>query len=482
MTAATYTHDSTGRITLRSLLAIRPGERCMMAAVLLLLVALNALTIAKYQGVLTPLSDHYWNLFVGKFHVSGFDPISYYVVSDWEARYNVYRHPLLAFFMWVPYLVNQVCIALTGVNCALYIMCVMQVAAAWYAFLFMYRILTDVVGLATTDARLLTAWLYSFAFVMVTAMVPDHFVFSFCILLLALYLSGLLIQRHLQMPVLTAVVLFAVTAGISLNNGLKVFMADLAVRGRGFFRLRFLLPAVIVPAALIWIGSRYEYHYLVAPGENARHAATAKRKAVQQRQDSLRMVALAAQSAADSVQGKSVAAPAKQAVKAKRPPKKGAPLMQGEFMRWTDVTTPRWQSVVENLMGESIQLHPDYLLQDEYRSRPMIVRYRWAANYVAEAVIAALFLLGVWMGRHSRFMWLCLSWFGLDMLLHVVLGFGLNEVYIMTAHWIYVMPIAVAYLIQGAPRARMPLRALIAVLAVALYAYNGYFIVKYMLC
>ena len=171
------------KINLRTLLWPRRDEWAMMAAVLVLLVALNALTIAHYQGIFTPLADNYWNLFVTRFQVSGFDPISYYVISDWEARYNVYRHPLLAFVMWIPYLINRALRALTGINCALYIMCVIQIVAAWYAFLFLYRLIHDVLAVAKTDARLLCFFMYSFAMVMVTAMVSDHFVLSLCLLL-----------------------------------------------------------------------------------------------------------------------------------------------------------------------------------------------------------------------------------------------------------------------------------------------------------
>ena len=470
------------KITLRTLLWPRRDERPMMTAVLVLLVALNALTIAHYQGFFTPQADNYWNLFVTRFQVSGFDPISYYVISDWEARYNVYRHPLLAFVMWIPYLINRALMTLTGINCALYIMCAIQIVAAWYAFLFLYRLIHDVLAVAKTDARLLCFFMYSFAMVMVTAMVPDHFVLSLCLLLFTLYITGLYLQRHRAMGVWATIGLFVATAGISLNNGLKVFMAALWVNGRRFFRPQFILGAVLIPAIALWWGCRNEYHYLVAPGENARHAANAKRKAEQRQREAERQrqaaVTMTLKAATDSAH-RTAAAPAKP--KAKRQPKKGAPLMEGEFMRWTDMTTPRWASIVENLMGESIQLHPDYLLQDESRSRPMIIKYRWAANYVVEAIIAMLFVMGIWCGRRNRLLWVALSWWAMDMALHVGIGFGLNEIYIMTAQWIYVIPLAMAFLFSNNRWMGLK-RGLVAALTLYLYIYNGYFIIDYMLC
>lgn len=443
--------------------------------VLALLVALNILTIAKYHGVFTPLADDYWRLFVGKFHVSGFDPISYYVLSHWEARYNVYRHPLLAFVMWPPYLLNRACMSLLGVNCAPYIMAVILVFAAFYAFLFLYRILREVVGLAHGDASLLCWFLYGFAFVMLSAMVPDHFILSMFLLLLTLYVTGLHIRRRQPMGRLLTVGLFVATAGVSLNNGLKVFLAALFANGRRFFRPAYLLLAVVLPALVLWMGCRYEYRYLVAPGEIARHAA---KKAARQAQAEKKKVATAQMAVSDTL------AKAQQPPKAKpkkRGTQKGAPLMQGEFMRWTDITTSRASSVVENLFGESIQLHPDYLLQDEFRYRPMIVTYRWVASYVVEALIVALFLVGIWCGRRSRFLWLALSWFALDMALHIGLGFGINEVYIMTAQWAFVIPIAIACLFHRLSSWLLwVLRAIVLTLMLYLATYNGTLIVNYL--
>ena len=454
---------------------IRREERRMAWMVLALLVALNILTIAKYHGVFTPLADDYWRLFVGKFHVSGFDPISYYVLSHWEARYNVYRHPLLAFVMWPPYLLNRACMSLLGVNCAPYIMAVILVFAAFYAFLFLYRILREVVGLAHGDASLLCWFLYGFAFVMLSAMVPDHFILSMFLLLLTLYVTGLHIRRRQPMSKLLTVGLFVATAGVSLNNGLKVFLAALFANGRRFFRPAYLLLAVVLPALILWMGCRYEYRYLVAPGEIARHAA---KKAARQAQAEKKKVATAQMAVSDTL------AKAQQPPKAKpkkRGTQKGAPLMQGEFMRWTDITTSRASSVVENLFGESIQLHPDYLLQDEFRYRPMIVTYRWVASYVVEALIVALFLVGIWCGRRSRFLWLALSWFALDMALHIGLGFGINEVYIMTAQWAFVIPIAIACLFHRSSSWLLwVLRAIVLTLMLYLATYNGTLIVNYL--
>ena len=86
------------------------------------------------------------------------------------------------------------------------------------------------------------------------------------------------------------------------------------------------------------------------------------------------------------------------------------------------------------------------------------------------------------MGRRSRFLWIALSWMGFDMIIHVVLGFGLNEVYIMSAHWMFIIPIAIAMLLRrGQPRLQQPLRIVIMLLTVYLLVYNGSLLVDYLL-
>ena len=455
---------------------IRRDERRIAWAALLFFVLLNALTVIRYYDVFSPIQEHYWNLFVGRFRVSGFDPITYYVVSEWEARYNVYRHPLLAFMMYLPYAVNQGLMFLTGINCAQFVVAALTVTASFYAFLFLYRIFRELMELPKADSVVLTAFLFSFAFVMLATMVPDHFVLSLSARLLTLYVSGRLMKQGRPMKVWHTLVLFILTAGISLNNGVKVFLSALFTNGRSFWRPRFLFLAVALPALLMWGFSRFEYRAFVWQNEQARHAAKARKKAEQRRRE----IAMAE---AAKLKGPD---PAKQTT-AKPAPKKrriwqGAPISNGEFMRWTDITTDRWASAVENLFGESIQLHSDYLLQDVLRSRPIIVRYRHWWNYGVEAVIVVLFLCGIWSGRRSRLLWMSVSFFLMDMALHMGLGFGINEVYIMAPHWIYVVPIAIGFLLKRfRGRALAVLRGLLVLLTVYLLTYNGWLITTYML-
>lgn len=441
---------------------IQKEERWLALIIFALLAILNGLVIAKYNAPFTQITNDYYKNFIRHFCVSGFDPLTYWVLSDWSAAYNVYRHPLLAFYMYVPYLINMGLMKLTGYNCALYIAVIIQMFCAFYSMVFLYRIFREVIELGKWASHALTLLFFSFGYVMVSAIVPDHFVISMLLLILALYVSGRRMKNHHDFKIWQSVLYFLLTAGTSLNNGLKIFFSALFVNGKRFFRPKHLLLAVILPAGLLWGFCYWEYRIYVWPNEMARKEAKAKKEAAKK----------------DSIQKAKQLA--KEEAKKKRGPKQGAPLTKVGFMSWTDISTSRTESVVENLMGESIQLHPDYLLGDELRHRPMIVKYRYWWNYAVEGIISLLFLAGIWHGRKSKYLWLVLSYFALDMVLHIGLGFGINEVYIMTAHWIYALPIAMGFLIKNAPiRFRKYLIGIVAAIALYLIIYNGSLIVGY---
>jgi hypothetical protein len=107
---------------------------------------------------------------------------------------------------------------------------------------------------------------------------------------------------------------------------------------------------------------------------------------------------------------------------------------------------------------------------------------------VVEAVLVILFLAGLWFGRKSRFLWLSFAGFVFDMVIHLGLGFGLNEVYIMASHWAFVMPICIAYSVLAASRYNVitlcrynVVRILLILITLFLWLYNGSLLVSYLL-
>ncbi len=466
---------------LLNLFKIKRGEWLPTCLALIVSICLNALCIQHYYDQFSKSGRGYWNIFIDNFHVSGFDCITYSVISHWDPVYDITRHPLLAYIMYPLWVIDDWVMFNWQYNPVQLLIVPLLVVCAVYAFIFTYRTLREIIELKQIDAWILSTMLFSFGMIMTAIIVPDHFCLSLFLLMLTIYLSGKKIKENKEFTIWQTVVLFIATAGITLSNGIKVFLSALFVNKLHIFRPKYLILAILIPAAAIWGFGQWEYDTYKAP-----KIAETKAKAKQQRQkdiDSVRMAYLDTTSIKDS-------AAIEQAVKYIYQKKvheewlrnmkdpwnahQGKPIEKTGFLKWTDMTTSRWLTIKDNLFGESIQLHQDHLLEDVLQARPVFVSYRWIINDIVELVIAGLMLAGIWFGRKERLLWMVLSWFAFDMTLHLGLGFGINEVYIMGAHWLFIIPISMAYLLKACHgKSLIAMRVLTAALTIWLWAYNG---------
>ncbi|NPD91095.1 DUF6080 domain-containing protein [Xylanibacter muris] len=452
---------------------IRKEERIPSLVALTVIILLNAMFVARMYDKFTPLMSHSETVrtMLRNFHVSGYDPLTLITISSWTDGYNVYRHPLLAFMMYPLYLLNTVLGEIFGINCALFICAVLMSVCSFYSFVFLRRILTDVIGLGKTDAGILAALFFSFGYVLVISFTPDHFGLSMCMFLIVLYVSGMRIRKSRIIPSWQMALLNTFATGITSTNTVKIVLAQMFVNGSRFFHWRNIAFAVILPVVLLWFFCRFEYKVFVLPGEKARHEARARKKAEQRKKEDERTARLIAASPKDSVEIRRRAKVTAAAKRRRRAGNQGKPISNGEFMRWSDITTPRAATLVENFFGEPLILHEKHLLGDVFLRRPVFVKYESPLCYAAEAVAVGLLLLGIWLGRRSRLLWLCLSWFACDMALHLGIGFGINEVFIMSPHWLFVFPIVYAFILRH-PKCRFPARIAFASLTAFLIYHN----------
>ena len=291
---------------------------------------------------------------------------------------------------------------------------------------------------------------------MTAAIVPDHFALSLPLLLLALLMTGRHLQRGTRFTWLQQALLFFLTAGVTLTNGVKIALAAWMVNGKKVFSwksiLSFVVPTLLLGAVFIW-----QQEAIIKPQEQRiKHieAAVAKK-------DPARIERLKTHDAFVKKQNGEALT-------------KDVPLLE-----WSDMTTSRIRSVVDNLFGESLQFHKDHLMEDVQQTRPVFVSYGSTISYVVEALLVLLLVAGAWVARRQRFFLIVATWFGFDMLMHLGFGFGLNEIYIMTAHWAFIIPIAAAYLLRQ--RQDAWLRFAVAALTIWLWAYNGTVLVGYLL-
>ncbi|PTL27023.1 hypothetical protein C3V39_08305 [Prevotella sp. oral taxon 820] len=441
---------------------IRKEERGPALILLLVFIGLNALVIQQHAHQYF-LGAHggFWSIFRKTFEVSGYDCWSWITISGLRVHFDTVRHPLFFSLLYPLYWLNQGLMTLTGHNCAVVLMALVVLFSAVYSGLFLFRILREIMRLSRADSLLLTAFFFSFGHVMLACMVPDHFAVSMLLLLQTFYVSGRAMRQKRDMASWKLGLLAFLTGGISFSNIVKVYLAALFVKGKRVFRWRPILLVGLLPVVLLVGIQRLNYYCFEVP--QAREVGQIERKMEQKNPERVRKMREGARKTQAKLNAKDFG--------------------DGEIAKWITLSTPRWPGLVENVFGESIQLHRDFALQDAGHNRPVIVRYRAVSNYLVEAVVVALFVLGLWKGRRQRLTALVFSWFLCDAVLHFGLGFALNEVYLMSAGWLFIVPIAVGSLFSAVrrPIPRQTLRYAIVFLTIYLWAYNGQIILQYFL-
>ena len=432
---------------------VKKEERWLAFTMLAVFVTFNAMVIASHYHVYT-MEAHggFWSVFTKNFRMSGYDCWSWITVSGGRIHFVTSRHPLYLTFLYPLYLLNDWLIQNVGYNFAVYFMAVIIVFSAFYAVLFMYRVFREVLELRRKDARILTLLLFSFGHVLIPTMVPDHFVISLMLLSLTLYITGKKMKKGQLLTAWQSLVLTFFTAGMATSNGVKTLLAGLFTNGKKVFTCKFISIGVVLPLLLL-LGIQQSQYYLLEVPQQAvvRHIESETLKKNPQK-------VLEHKKQRDEWQRTHL----------------GQPVGDGVITKLMDVSTPRVPTIVENFFGESIQLHQRSLLMDVSWERPIFVEYNWSVNYIIEAFIVLLFIVGIVFSYKQRFFKMLLAWFACDLTLHLILGFAVTEVYIMTSGWAFIIPISYGYLLKRLSMKWLKMmRVALIMLTIYLWIYNA---------
>lgn len=432
---------------------VKKEERWLAFAMLAVFVTFNAMVIASHYHLYT-MDAHggFWSIFTKNFRMSGYDCWSWITVSGGRIHFVTSRHPLYLTFLYPLYLLNDWLIQNVGYNFAVYFMAVIIVFSAFYAVLFMYRVFREVLELRQKDARILTLLLFSFGHVLIPTMVPDHFVISLMLLSLTLYITGKKMKKGQLLTAWQSLVLTFFTAGMATSNGVKTLLAGLFTNGKKVFTCKFISIGVVLPLFLL-LGIQQPQYYLLEVPQQAvvSHIESETLKKNPQK-------VLEHKKQRDEWQRTHL----------------GQPVGDGVITKLMDVSTPRIPTIVENFFGESIQLHQRSLLKDVSWERPIFVEYNWSVNYIIEAFVVLLFIVGIVFSYKQRFFKMLLAWFACDLTLHLILGFAVTEVYIMTSGWAFIIPISYGYLLKRLSMKWLKLmRVALIMLTIYLWIYNA---------
>ena len=81
--------------------------------------------------------------------------------------------------------------------------------------------------------------------------VPEHFPFSMFLLIMLLYVSGIKIKNNRPFSNFEMIVLYILTAGITITNGIKAFFSYLFVNGIKSLSIKKIVLLFVVPTIFI---------------------------------------------------------------------------------------------------------------------------------------------------------------------------------------------------------------------------------------
>lgn len=407
-----------------SIFRIKKEERYVALLMFIIMIAFEAMMVYYKFGDFTRYERvGFWSLFYNRMGLSGFDPYSYIIISEWRPIYPLYRHPLLSVMFYPLSVLNGWLIPHVGFNCATTIIAVIWVVMNTYSYIFMYRVFRRGLKLTCGESLLLNILFFSLGYIMVTMVVPEHMTMTFFMLSMTLWIATRAIIENRQIKRWQTMLLGFITTGITTTIISKVVIADAVAHWRRTTFKRFVknMLTYLIPLALIIA--------LVCVQE----VTTEQKERDHQKEMS------------EKIRKKD---PAKyerqQAEHRKDVAETGKKQVGGGFLfAFTNTSIDPLQTLTDNMFGESLIIHRDHLFEDVHQGRPVFVDYNSPIEYLFEAIIVAMLIAGAWLGRRNRVLLITLGWFATDIFLHIIMCFAIDEVYIMTAHWAFVIPVAI---------------------------------------
>lgn len=424
---------------------------------LLIFGGLNTMMVLSAPPAWTDIHVGPWTAFHRNFTLSGFDQVTYVAITQWRPLFAHLRHPILIYMIWPLTELNTWLKDLYGINCAVYILATLWTLLSTLSWLLLYKIFRKIIGLGILQSLLLDLFYFSMAFVMLATFAPDHMLLTMTVLLSVIYLIGKAWKSGRQLSSWKVLILYFIGTGISTTNGVKIWLMDMVGNWRSKAWGKMLCRSLLYFIPTLMLAYMYSYQERTLRLEEYRYQKRVTAQAI--KRDSVKFM----EQRRDAKR--------REAIRRKKQ------IANYPIFEWTDTSIPIVPTLTENIFGEGIQLHEDYLLHDANREgqRPVIVKYRSWYNYLVEALIVFMFVAGIFVGRKERFMWVCMMPFIFDMFIHVGLRFALTDVYIMTAHWAFVIPIAIAYLVRKARDSKafnIALLSTLALLTIYLWYHN----------
>ena len=158
---------------------------------------------------------------------------------------------------------------------------------------------------------------------------------------ISIYIFGRYIKQGRQIPWYKGAVLYLLTTGLTLTNGVKTLLGVLFTDGKHTFHWKNVCLGLLIPTAFL-VGAYFvQYQELVIP--RLEKSTKILQKKIEKDPSLARIDSI------NRIKTKAVS---------------GEKVSEKPFLKWIDASSSRTDGIIEGLFGESLQLHRDYLLGD----------------------------------------------------------------------------------------------------------------------
>jgi Family of unknown function (DUF6080) len=325
--------------------------------------------------------------------ILGFDYSTYLrQLSDLDTVTSFpFRHPFLGVvlspFIIIGYLINTLSVTVYH-----YYVCVLFSACVSLSVMLCFKIQRDILQVRLSEAIIGCFLFLSFGYMPILASVPESFSISMLILTVTLYMGGRQIVLGKSHSAVQWLTIFLLSGGTTITNAIKVALAF--VISNSFNKKQFIH---LVFASLFIVLLGFSGFYLRMAQYNAAHPEAPK--TIMRSLNQTCYWIHTDLSAADKI----------------------------------DIATARF-------FNEPIVFHGNLL-----RHHEIPLSYENPLSRFLVGALYGLVLLSLTLNWKSKFTWLMLSLFSVDVLIHLVIFWGTVEGHLFCGHWFFILPICLTH-------------------------------------
>lgn len=270
--------------------------------------------------------------------------------------------------------------------------------AVMLSLLYLFKYCRNVVKLNPKESWLITLFFSSFSTVWMLFFTPETYTYTLPALLFFVYSVSLKLQRNETPSWLTMTLANILIGGLTITNGAKVYLPQLfiaknwkSLRAMGGMVLKSVASIVIFVLLFLW---RMDFQWQkIVEQTGTQYEKFSQLKAI-----------------------------------------------------------PFWDMAVSWFWGGPM-LFPDFIIQN-YQSKAgfpykalFFNTYQNVWEYLWVGIIFLLALTAIFLNRKNRLVWMLVNFFVVDFAIHLLLKFGLRTAYIYGAHYIFIVPMLLPWLL-----------------------------------